>query len=324
MNDLNKKVALIYNPAAGELRRNPELLGRVIRALSDQGIQPLCLGTEYGGHATILAARAVAEGYQTVIVCGGDGTINEAAQSLAGTNAALAVWPGGTANILARELLLPDPPEEMAGLIAAGRTRKISLGRAVKPDGSWRRYFLLMAGIGLDASVIDGVNLSLKKRAGIGAYLASSLNYLVRMPLTPFSIDFNGKSHESTFAVIANASRYAIWFRLAPEARIDDDKLDICLFNSRSRLSYLRYVWLGLRGAHTTNPDVVYQQSGRARANSNNEALVQLDGEVVGRLPMNFEIVPGALTVVAPDARMPGFMIAGITEKDESISAFTH
>jgi diacylglycerol kinase family enzyme len=100
--------------------------------------------------------------------------------------------------------------------------------------------------------------------------------------------------------VIANAAHYAVWFTIAPEARVDDDKLNICLFNSRSRLAYLGYAFLSLSGKHTRSSRVVYQETREAKANSNDAALVQLDGDVVGTLPMQFEIVPQSLRIIAP------------------------
>ena len=143
--------------------------------------------------------------------------------------------------------------------------------------------------------------LDLKRRAGKAAYLASGLDYLARMPQTPFSIDFNGDRRESTFTVISNAAHYAVWFTLAPGARMDDDKLDVCVFNTNSRLAYLSYAMLSMAGgSHTKSPGVVYQETREVKANSNDAALVQLDGEVVGHLPMKFEIVPQALRVIAP------------------------
>ncbi|MCI0336436.1 MAG: diacylglycerol kinase family lipid kinase [Acidobacteria bacterium] len=295
-----KKASLIYNPTAGALRRDPEQLERLMCALREQGIEISPLATTYAGHATDLAQQAVDERADVVIVCGGDGTINEVAQSLVGTETALAVWPCGTANVLAEELHLPRNPKALANLIACGSTRTISVGRAMKPETDWQRYFLLMAGIGLDASIVQGVDLGLKRLTGIGAYLASGIDYLARLPITPFSIDFNGQRYESTFAVIANAAHYAVWFTIAPQAKLDDEKLDICLFNVRSRLAYLGYAFLSMTGKHTRSSGVVYQEAREAKANSNDAALVQLDGDVVGNLPMQFEIVPQALRVVAP------------------------
>lgn len=301
---MNKRILLIYNPTAGGVRRDPGQIERLAKALQARQIEVKPSPTVRTGHATELAAQAVQEGAKTVIVCGGDGTINETAQSLVGTETALAVWPSGTANVLAKELRLPRTPQRLAELIAAGNARTISVGRATKSDASWQRYFLLMAGIGIDATIVQSVNLELKRRAGIGAYVAAGMSYLARLPLTPFALDCNGQSYESTFAVIANAANYAAWFRLTPRARMEDDNLYVCSFNSRRRLALLGYAFLSMAGGkHTRSPHVLYQSAGAARAamaNSDAAALVQLDGEVVGQLPMQFEIVPQALRVIAP------------------------
>jgi diacylglycerol kinase (ATP) len=295
-----KQLPLIYNPTAGALRRDARKIERLRQSLARRGIGVKLLPTTCAGDATRLAAQSVNDGAEIIIVCGGDGTINEAAQSLVGTESTLAVWPCGTANVLARELRLPCGEDALSELIAGRNDRTISVGRAVKPDG-WERYFLLMAGIGLDATIVNHVDLGLKRLIGAGAYLAAGLGYLARMPLTPFSIDINGKRHESTFTVISNAASYAVCFTLAPGAKLDDDKLDVCVFNSRSRIAYLSYAFLSMaKGLHTRISNVVYQPAREALANSNDKALVQLDGDVMGTLPMRFDIAPAALRIVAP------------------------
>jgi YegS/Rv2252/BmrU family lipid kinase len=299
-----EKIPLIYNPTAGALRRDPQQIERLVRALAEQGVDVSRQPTQRAGHATELTRQAVRDGAEVVIVAGGDGTINEAAQSLVGTETALAVWPSGTANVLAKEMRLPGDEKELVDLIVRRTSRTISVGRAVKPETGWERYFLLMAGIGLDATIVHGVNLGLKRFTGIGAYLASGLEYLARLPLTPFSIEMNGRKLESAFTVISNAAHYAVWFTLAPGAKMEDDKLDVCVFNSRSRLAYLTYAFLSMAGgSHTRSSGVVYQPASVVKANSNDAALVQLDGDVVGNLPMKFEIVPQALRIIAPNSR---------------------
>lgn len=298
-----KQAVLIYNPVAGALRRYPNQIEQLVAALNQQNIEVKALATDCAGHATELSKEAVKGGKQTVIVCGGDGTINEAAQALVGAETSLAAWPCGTANVLAKELRFPKNVRALAKLISEDSIRTISVGSATKPEEGWQRYFLLMAGIGLDAAIVQGVNLELKKIAGKGAYWAAGLDFLARMPLTPFSLKFNGQQHQSTFAVISNAAHYASMFTLTPGARIDDDKFNICLFNTRSRLAYLSYAFLSLTGVHTISPGVVYQETGEAKANSNDLAPVQLDGDLVGKLPMEFRIVPNALRIVAPPTK---------------------
>jgi diacylglycerol kinase (ATP) len=294
------KTVLIYNPTAGALRHDLQQIEKLTAALEKHGVHAVPTPTGFAGHATELAAQAVADKIPVVIVCGGDGTINEVAQSLVGTQTAMAVWPCGTANVLAEELRLPKSFDGLATLIAENRIRTISVGKAIKHQTGWQRYFLLMAGIGLDATIVQNVNPQLKKSLGKGAYFASGMEFLARLPLTPFSIKFNEQHHESTFAVISNAAHYASLFTLAPGAAIDDDKLNVCVFNSRSRLAYLGYAALSLVGGHTVSPGVVYQETGSAHANSNDNTLVQIDGDVMGTLPMDFEIVPEALRIFAP------------------------
>ena len=304
MNRKFERVTLLYNPTAGTLRRDPTIINRLVAALEAERLAVALAPTKRVQHATELAHEAVKAQTDCVLVCGGDGTINEAAQSLVGTQTALAVWPGGTANVLAKELCLPRNPQELARLIAQPQVETISVGKAVKvngnPNGDWQRYFLLMAGIGLDATIVQNVDLGLKKQLGIGAYLAAGLDFLARMPLTPFSLTFNGQQYSSTFAVISKAASYAAWFTISPDAKLADESFKVCSFNSQSRLVYLGYAFLSTLGHHIHSRGVTYQAAPHVSANSNDAALVQLDGEVVGSLPMRFEIVPAALRVVAP------------------------
>src|SRR5262245_28923819 len=153
-----KVIPLIYNPTAGAMRRDPERIGRLARALARRGIDVMLMPTNRAGDATQFTRQSVNDGAEVVVVCGGDGTINEAAQSLVGTETALAVFPCGTANVLAREMRLPGAENALSELIADRAARTISVGRAVKPGDGWQRYFLLMAGIGLDATIVNGVD----------------------------------------------------------------------------------------------------------------------------------------------------------------------
>ena len=296
-----RRVSLIFNPAAGRLRRTPELISYVRGVLRAAGVETTALATSAPGDATVLAQQAVERKDQVIVVCGGDGTINEAAQALVGTRTALAVWPGGTANVLAKELDLPNDPQILAALIARGHARTISVGRALKPGTAWQRYFLLMAGVGIDAAIVKGVNPRLKRRTAYGAFWASALDYLARLPLTPFSLTVDDARYEGVFACIANASSYGGWFTIAPKAQLEEAELDVCLFNSRGRVSLLAYALLGLTGSHTRRRGVVYRKAKAAVANSNDAAPVQLDGEFVGMLPMEFEVLPRALRIIAPE-----------------------
>lgn len=291
---------LIYNPAAGILSRLPQLIHAIQKNLHEAGLETVLRPTAGPGGATELAEQAVERRDPMVIVCGGDGTINEAAQSLIGTSTALAIWPAGTANVLAQELKLPSDPKSLAALIARGHTRTISVGRAFDLAIGWQRYFLLMAGVGVDAAIVRGVNPKLKRWTGAGAFWASALDYLARLPLTPFSLAIDSQRYRGTFACIANAASYGGWFTLAPRADLEEAKLDVCLFDTHHRLGLLSDALLSVTSSHLRNRGVVYQKADAAFANSNDDTPVQLDGEFVGTLPMSFESIGGALCVIAP------------------------
>jgi YegS/Rv2252/BmrU family lipid kinase len=290
---------LIYNPKAGSLHGGTSIIERLADELRQRGLDLEMQATRAAGDATRLAALAVSEKIDALIVCGGDGTINEAAQSLAASETVLAVFPCGTANVFAKDLNLTRDPVQMANLIASAQLRRISLGRASKPDASWHRYFLLMAGIGIDAEVVRRVNYKLKKKIGIGAYFAAGIEYLARWPLKRFTLQLNEKNYEATYAVISNSPNYGGGFIIAPGAKLDDDQLNVCIFDSDSRLEYMGYAALAVPGKHTDCENVTYVESRLIRADAAQETWVQLDGELVGTLPMNFEILPHSLTVIS-------------------------
>jgi diacylglycerol kinase family enzyme len=154
------------------LRRNPQrTLQRTIAALASGGISPHHLATSEPGHAESLAREAIAQGADLILVLGGDGTVNEVVQGLVHSNVPLGVLPGGTANVLAMELGLGSRSAPGARKLAAFEPRPVALGRISGSFGS--RYFLLMAGAGLDANIVYEVSAGLKHAAGKLAYWAA-------------------------------------------------------------------------------------------------------------------------------------------------------
>ncbi|HKS29419.1 MAG TPA: diacylglycerol kinase family protein, partial [Pyrinomonadaceae bacterium] len=153
-----EKTILIYNPNAGRggARREREV-SHFCTHLEELGLQVEAWKTRAPLDATRLVERAAAEGAKQVIVSGGDGTINEALQGMAGTDLRLGIWARGTANVLARELKLPFNTREAAERVARGETTRVYVGCAISEETGERRFFFLMAGIGLDASVVESV-----------------------------------------------------------------------------------------------------------------------------------------------------------------------
>src|SRR5260370_871537 len=243
-----RKAILISNPKTGRYgaRRSPQL-DRVCDYLRTRGVEVEQVSTTGPGDATSLAAHATNNGVHEVIVSGGDGTINEVLQGMIGTDARLAILPQGTANVLARELKLPLNSKQALEVSARGHTRKIHVGRAIAASGA-KRYFLLVAGIGLDASVVQRVHPGLKKRFGKAAFWYSRLSHLADWEPIPFEIEINGKTYVATFATIGKAASYGGELSVTPRARLDQPEFEICLVESRSRLRYLRLLAYAMRG----------------------------------------------------------------------------
>ena len=141
-----RKAILISNPKTGRYAsRQPPAIEEICSQLTSAGLEVELIATQGPGDATRIAADAVRAGVTDVIVSGGDGTINEALQSLVGTPVRLGILPRGTANVLAGELGLPLDYRAAAGVIACGKTRRVYAGCAVDETSGSRRFFLLMA-----------------------------------------------------------------------------------------------------------------------------------------------------------------------------------
>ena len=286
-------VVLISNPGSGRPGGRQRAVARMMELLERRGLRVVPRATTAPGEATRLSRDALESGADLILVYGGDGTVNEVAQPLIGSSTPLAVWPGGTANVLARELGLPRDLERLADVIAARRTRRVSLGRAGD------RYFLLMAGVGLDAALVRAVDPALKRFLGQGAFWVAALQQLVRWNPRPFVIDVGGQRHEAVFALFANAASYASGMRIAPDANMESDHLDLCLVNWRERARIVRHLRAGFTGTLACLPGVRYLTIQRATAEGDG-VWVHVDGELLAQLPITFECLPATLSLVVP------------------------
>jgi YegS/Rv2252/BmrU family lipid kinase len=297
-----RTATLISNPKTGRYRsrqRQLRPIQDVASRLESLGIKVDLQLTNRPGEATEIAARAARNGSSDVIVAGGDGTINEAVQGLAGTTARLAIIPRGTANVLARELGLPLDDEQAVDVVARGKSRMIYLGLMIDETTHERRHFVLMAGIGLDASVVGRVQPSLKQRIGKGAFWLSGLSHLATWNPQPFTLEIEAEKYTATFAAIGKAARYGGDLAITPGARLDERAFEICMIQTVSRLSYLRLLSYAMReGMPRNNPEVRFVKAESVKAYG--DAQVQLDGELIGQLPMRFEIAPHSLEVIVP------------------------
>ncbi|MBS0659922.1 MAG: diacylglycerol kinase family lipid kinase [Verrucomicrobia bacterium] len=282
------------NPAARGDRAGKWLAQ--VRALSERvELWP----TEAAGDARRLARRAVDEGRPVVVAAGGDGTINEVVNGLAGSSVALGLLPLGTMNVFASELGLPSNKwAECWRIIEAGRTRNVDLPTA---NG---RHFIQLAGIGFDAQAVAGVDRDDKRALGPLSYLLSASSVLSdeRPPVGVVVESADGRRVEGRFALVGNGRFYGGKLPLFKRARLDDGLLDIVVFKRLSHFDLLRYFRGVVFAEHDTFTDVEYFQTPGARiapAVAGARIPFELDGELAGEAPVELSMQPGALKVLA-------------------------
>lgn len=218
---------VIFNPAAGARRQRR--LAAAIGALRARGLDPDIMPTSAPGDATVIARAAAASGARIVIAAGGDGTIAEVANGIANTEAALAVWPMGTANVLAHEWSLPFRADAFAAMIDACRMRMLHPGLARFADGR-ERLFVQMLGVGFDAGVVAAVTPALKRRLGKAAYVVRTATQALRDSFPRFRIAIDGHETDAASLVVTKGRMYAGRFTLSPAARPDAEDFRAVLF----------------------------------------------------------------------------------------------
>lgn len=309
---------LIQNPTAGQAGWAARV-DTATQTLLKAGWNVQVKQTTGPGDATRLAREAVAAGCDVVVVAGGDGTVNEALQGLAGQRrAALAVLPGGTVNVWATELGAGGRLADLAAEIARGRRQVVDLGRV---NG---RYFLLMASAGFDAEAnaeVTGALRRLKRRTGALAYVVSALRTAFRFRGTRVTVEVDGQAVAGNLLilVVGNTRLYGGIAEITYRARADDGLLDICLLNGRGPLDLLRRGWSVLRRRHYADPAIVYVRGRRVVLNPTRPLHVQADGEDVGLTPATFEAVPDALEVILYSDEPPGFLGAPEPRRAEEV-----
>lgn len=293
---MNQTAVVIFNPRSGAHKRRNRAaeIQNYIQYLNQFGITAEPWPTTGPNDATRLAHEAIVKGVDLVIASGGDGTLNEVLQGMARSQTPLGIFPGGTANVLANDLNIPSDPAANARFIAEGQRRPITIGLA------GNRYFFLMAGIGLDAAMVKNVDSSLKAKLGEGAYLISGLQHLVKHPQT-FTVEVNGQSYQSGFVVVGNSKGYGGGFSLTPHASLFAPQFEVSIFPPKSfGFEYLPFALTSLVSSVDRMKGVIKLQSSHIKAYGleTSQPWVQVDGELLGPLPMEFSAIPQGLTLM--------------------------
>jgi YegS/Rv2252/BmrU family lipid kinase len=315
-----RRLLIIHNPVAGRRRRG--FMGHVVDALRQGGADVAVVETTGPRDAERLAGLA-ASGALTdgripdaVVASGGDGTINEVVNGLLAAPTlsppALGLIPLGTANVLAAELDVPSGVAELARTLAGAVPRTIHAGRA---NG---RLFTMMAGVGLDAHVVEGVDPRVKRRIGKGAYVLESLAQIARWPSPRYRViteDAAGhrREHEAASCIVAKGHFYGGRFVCAPDARLDESGFQVCLFEDGGRLAALGYgtalvtgrlARQAAQGGKEAKGGLGYRvvPAVRVRIEGPVGDPVQGDGDTVARLPVDMETA-APFRVLAPPLR---------------------
>lgn len=249
------------------------------------------------GDARAMAALAVEEGYGTVVAAGGDGTINEVVNGLAGSDVTLGLLPLGTMNIFAAELGVPSNQLRRGWqVIEAGYTRKVDVAQANK------HAFIQLAGVGFDAQAVAGVDWQFKKNFGPLSYLISAARVAARKPPALLVDTDDGQTREGSFVLVGNGRYYAAPVAVFKQAVIDDGLLDVLVFKNLGYLDIIRYVQNAIFGTHLGLSDVDYFQTTRltVRPPPDQDVPFEADGELMGFAPVTFRIVPPQLRVLVP------------------------
>jgi YegS/Rv2252/BmrU family lipid kinase len=287
-------IKLIANPTAG--RGGKGTICQVEKYLKQRGATVELCETIQRGDALCAAREAACSGRVDIVAAaGGDGTINEIINGLAGSPIPLGVIPFGTVNVFALETGIPMDPFMACDIILNGDPKKINLGRIND------NYFLLMAGIGFDAYVVYGLDLRLKRLAGRLSYIITALGSIFSYPGYPLEIELEGgKKIQGHGVVVGNMKYYGGTFSITPFADYERNDLDVCVFKNKGFANMLRYTWGVLLKQHLKYPDVEYYTVKGLKVTSHGKTYIQADGDVVGQLPAEFRAAEQGITVILP------------------------
>lgn len=328
---------LIYNPRGGQVVVRHEIEA-VTSFLTSHGWHVTCRETREPGEATGLARDAVRRGAGVVVAVGGDGTVSEVANGLIHTDAVLGVLPAGTTNSWALQMGIPalnplSPGTGVARLVAdlgkrlahplhASYYRTVLLdaarvlveGRTVAVDVGEvaGRHFMMWAGIGLDASILESVPPKEKKALGSWAYVLTAIGSIGQSSCTDVRLTLDGKVvNVSTPSIIVNNIQlYGGMLPIGARAKVNDGKLDVCVFKGDGFITFVQHALKVLSHKHLQDPKMDYYQCREVTIESAQPLPVHLDAEPFTGTPVTIRTLPLALKVIVPE-KTPGNLFTG-------------
>ncbi|HWX53340.1 MAG TPA: diacylglycerol kinase family protein [Verrucomicrobiae bacterium] len=310
-----KKVILIYNPASGQRReRRERQMARIVELYRASGLEVEASATTHAGSAIEQTQAAVAAGFDTVIACGGDGTLNEALNGLvlSSSNAALGVVPLGSGNLLATDLRLPSDPFAAAQKLLRYKPRQIHPGVITSHDGTGprQRYFVVAAGVGSDAELMYRTAVQAKERYGRNAYFLEMIRMALRGRYPMFQVEWedgSGGRHNAQVALVMaiRARKFPGLLRFVNlDSALTRNDYRLVLFRTNKVRHFLNYFGSVASGLNwrVRQIELVHSQWFRCSALSHDVRIrTQADGELLGMLPVEANIAPQTVTLLMPE-----------------------
>jgi len=289
------KIAIIFNPFSYRGYRLQVNKEKIVKILESENRNTVDLFvTTKRGEAFELAQENLERGPEVIIAAGGDGTINEIVNAVAKEDIKIGIIPLGISNVFARSLGIPLRILEAIKVILTGKTRKVDVG---KTNG---RLFVLMTGAGLDAFAVHKANMKLKKLLGKWVYgLAGFIHYPEYTHHEIIVLADGEEKGRGFHVIVANSPLYGGSYRIAPNTKLDDGLLDVCIFTKKGAFHDIRYMYGVIRSSHFTFPDVKLFQAKKIRLEGE-DVPYHLDSEPIGNLPVDIEVIPGAINVIVP------------------------
>lgn len=298
---VKKRIGLVVNPTSGK-NRGMALGIEVAHRMRAAGHEVLDLSDESYAAARDRALGAISQGLDVLAVVGGDGMVHLGVDLAAETKTTLAIIAAGTGNDVARGLGLPvHDPVRAADLVTTGIPRTIDAVRHVDAHGG-RHWFVGVLGAGFDSVVNERANTWPWPKGNM-RYNLAILRELPLFKAIPYVVTVDGVRHETRAMLVAvgNGPSYGGGMQVLPAARFDDGLLDVLILHQISTVEFLKVFPKVFKGAHVTHPAVEIIQ-GRSVTLEAEGIMAYADGERFAPLPITVEVVPGAVTVLAPAA----------------------
>jgi len=291
------KHIFIINPAAGK-GKSLELIPLIEECFKDKAEELVIRVTDYPGHATEITKEYSSVGKCRIYSVGGDGTVNEIVNGIAGTESSLGVIPTGSGNDFIRSFQLKCDIKDMLINTINGQEKSIDLAKVND------KYFINISSIGFDANVVFNAD-KFKKVPGVTgsmAYLISIVYTIFKKKVCNISIDIDGKSMELKLllAAVANGKYYGGGIIPTPDAKLDDGLFDICLVTEMSRMKILSLFPKYVKGLHAQLKQVSFYKGKKIRIVSEEDLCLNIDGEIFTAQTINFNILENAIKVIFP------------------------